>query len=184
MNDLMMIAALLNPCMDRLAGIVVESTYNWYWLVVGLMAAGFNVHLANTAAIQQYSGLKHGDDSSDAKWLADMLRLSILPTGYIYPKEQRMVRDLLRKRMQLVQQKTQNMLSIQGLYSRHLNRRLDSNKLNQLTQQQLDTDFTDPNVRLAISSNLIVQQCLIQQIHAIETTLKKQSKLMPEFSRL
>jgi transposase len=66
-----------------------------------------------------------------------MLRLSILPTGYIYPKEQRMVRDLLRKRMQLVQQKTQNMLSIQGLYDRHLNRRVNSNKLKQLTPAQL-----------------------------------------------
>jgi transposase len=77
------------------------------------MEAGFTVHLANTAAEQQYSGLKHGDDDSDANWLAKMLRLSILPTGYFYPKEQRMVRDLLRKRMQLVQQKIQNMLSIQ-----------------------------------------------------------------------
>jgi len=111
-NDLVTIVALLKPFQDRLTGLVVESTYNWYWLVDGLMEAGFKVHLANTAAIQQYSGLKHGDDDSDANWLANMLRLSILPTGYIYPKEARMQRDLLRKRMQLVQQKTANMLSI------------------------------------------------------------------------
>ena len=136
-NDLENIVALLTPYRDSLVGLVVESTYNWYWLVDGLMDAGFTVHLANTAAIQQYSGLKHGDDDSDADWLANMLRLSILPTGYIYPKEQRMVRDLLRKRMQLVQQKTQNMLSIQGLYDRHLNRRVNSNKLKQLTPAQL-----------------------------------------------
>jgi len=80
----------LDSFLDRLHGLVVESTCNWYWLVDGLMAAGFKVHLTNTAAIQQYPGLKHGDDDSDAKRLADMLRLSILPTGYIYPKEQRM----------------------------------------------------------------------------------------------
>jgi hypothetical protein len=64
------------------------------------MEAEFEVHLANTAAIQQYSGLKYGDDDNDANWLANMLRLAILPTGYIYPKEARMQRDLLRKRMQ------------------------------------------------------------------------------------
>ena len=121
-NDLVTIVMLLKPFLDNLTGLVVESTYNWYWLVDGLMDAGFKVHLANTAAIQQYSGLKHGDDDSDANWLANMLRLSILPTGYIYPKAARMQRDLLRKRMQLVQQKTQNMLSIQGMYDRHLNR--------------------------------------------------------------
>jgi hypothetical protein len=88
-NDLAMILTLLQLFLDRLVGLVVESTYNWYWLVDGLVAAGFKVNLANTAAIQQYSGLKHGDDDSAAKWLAEMLRLSILPTGYIYPKEKK-----------------------------------------------------------------------------------------------
>jgi transposase len=183
-NDLVAIVALLNPFTDDLAGLVVESTYNWYWLVDGLMEAGFKVHLANTAAIQQYSGLKHGDDDSDANWLANMLRLAILPTGYIYPKEQRMKRDLLRKRMQLVQQKTQNMLSIQGMYDRHLNRRLNSNKLKQLTLAQLENDFDDPNVRLAIGGNLTVQHCLAQQIKTIEASLKQQLKLTPEFIQL
>ena len=131
-NNLEAILMLLEPYREDLVGLVVESTYNWYWLVDGLMEAGFKVHLANTAAIQQYSGLKHGDDDSDANWLATMLRLDILPTGYIYPKEQRMIRDLLRKRLQLVQQKTKNLLSIQGLYDRHLNTRLNNNKIKQL----------------------------------------------------
>ena len=86
----------MQPYSDAIEGLVVELTYNWYWLVDGLMDAGFKVHLANTAAIQKYSGLKHGDDDSDANWLANMLRLDILPEGYIYPKEERMIRDLLR----------------------------------------------------------------------------------------
>ena len=29
---------------------VVESTYNWYWLVDAMQAAGYRVHLANTEA--------------------------------------------------------------------------------------------------------------------------------------
>jgi transposase len=119
-NSLPMILALFEPYADAIEGLVVESTYNWYWLVDGLMEASYKIHLANTAAIQQYSRLKHSDDDSDANWLANMLRLNILPEGYIYPKEERMVRDLLRKRIQLVQQKSLNLLSIQGLYVRHL----------------------------------------------------------------
>jgi transposase len=47
-NDLAKILALLAPWRAGLAGVVVESTYNWYWLVDGLQAAGFAVHLANT----------------------------------------------------------------------------------------------------------------------------------------
>lgn len=183
-NSLPMMLALLEPYADEIEGLVVESTYNWYWLVDGLMEANYKIHLANTAAIQQYSGLKHGDDDSDANWLANMLRLNILPEGYIYPKEQRMVRDLLRKRIQLVQQKTLNLLSIQGLYARHLNKRLNANKLKKLTPQIIADDFADINVQLAVNGNLAVQQCLSQQINGIEKSLKQQLKLRDEFIQL
>ena len=90
---------------------VMESTYNWYWLVDGLMEQGYRVDLANTGAIQQYAGLKYSDDKSEARWLAKLLRLGVLPEGYIYPKEARPVRDLLRKRGYLVQQRTSNVVS-------------------------------------------------------------------------
>jgi transposase len=183
-NDLSTILLLLQPYCDAIVGLVVESTYNWYWLVDGLMEAGFEMHLANTAAIQQYSGLKHGDDDSDANWLSNMLRLNILPEGYIYPKKERMVRDLLRKRMQLVQQKTLNLLSIQGLYVRHLNIRLNSNKIKQLTPEHLEMDFADLNVRMAVNGNLAIMQCLKVQINEIEKSLNRQLKLKPEFVQL
>ena len=86
-NDCEVILSTLAPYKDNLAGIVVESTYNWYWLVDILMEAGYKVHLANTTQIKKYSGLKYADDQHDAFWLAEMLRLGILPEGYIYPKE-------------------------------------------------------------------------------------------------
>ena len=47
-NDLPLITQQLSGYQDRLQGIVVESTYNWYWLVDGLMDQGYKVHLANT----------------------------------------------------------------------------------------------------------------------------------------
>ena len=180
-NSITLIISALSPYKDQLQGLVVESTFNWYWLVDSLMEDGFTIHLANTAAIQQYSGLKHADDNSDAQWLAEMLRLDILPTGYIYPKEQRMARDLMRKRMQLVQQKTKNLLSIQGLYSRHLCYKASNNSIKKLTTQQIMKDFEDPNISLAVNSSLLVMQCLKEQIVNIEKQLKKDHKLSPDF---
>lgn len=85
--DLEAILKGLAPFQDRIESIAVKSTYNWYWLVDGLMAAGYRVHLVNTAAVKQYEGLKHSDDDTDAFHLAHLLRLRLLPTGYIYPKE-------------------------------------------------------------------------------------------------
>jgi len=80
-NDLRRIERELAPYRERLGGVAVESTFNWYWLVDGLVAAGYPVKLVNTTAVQQYSGLKYTDDDSDAEWLAEMMRLGILPTG-------------------------------------------------------------------------------------------------------
>ncbi|MGZ5508415.1 MAG: IS110 family transposase, partial [Limisphaerales bacterium] len=82
----------LKPFKNRIDRIAVESTYNWYWLVDGLQDHGYDVVLANPAQMEQYNGLKHTDDKSDAFFLAEMLRLKILPTGYICDRKLRPVR--------------------------------------------------------------------------------------------
>ena len=123
----MLINDILKPFKEEIVGIVVESTYNWYWLVDALMEEGYKVHLANPAAIQQYSGLKHADDKHDAFWLAEMLRLGILPEGYIYPREERPLRDLLRKRGHLVRLRTSLILSLENIISRNFGRKLHAN---------------------------------------------------------
>lgn len=61
-NERERILEALKPYQNDIVGIVVESTYNWYWLVDLLMEAGFQVHLANPAAIKKYTGLKFADD--------------------------------------------------------------------------------------------------------------------------
>ncbi len=52
-NHLPTILEQLAPYHSDIKGVVVESTYNWYWLVDGLMDADYRVHLANPAAMQQ-----------------------------------------------------------------------------------------------------------------------------------
>ena len=116
----------LAPFAGELAGVAVESTYNWYWLVDALQAAGHRVHLANPSAMQKYTGLKHANDASDAVWLGELLRLGILPEGYIYPAAQRPVRDLLRRRLRLVQQRTALIHALQGVVERSTGRRLSA----------------------------------------------------------
>jgi transposase len=182
--DLDQILNGLEPFKDNIEGIAVESTYNWYWLVDGLMAAGYRVHLVNTAAVKQYEGLKYTDDDSDAFWLAHLLRLGILPTGHIYPKESRAVRDLLRKRGQLVRQRTAHILSIENLYARNSCDRLSCNAIKCLTEEQIQKQFDDPNVALAIDSNRILMNALDQQIKVLEQALLKQTKLNPRYRKL
>ena len=183
-NELPLILEQLSPYQLRMEGIVVESTYNWYWLVDGLMERGHRVHLANTAAIQQYTGLKYTDDDSDARWLAHLLRLGVLPQGYIYPKEQRPVRDLLRKRSQLVRHKTANLLSIQNLFTRNTGSSMSANGIKGLQVEDIDRIVSVSDLALAIKANLSVMRSGEEQVQILEQTVRGRVKLRPEFSFL
>jgi transposase len=183
-NDLGYVLLELAPYQGRVDGWVVESTFNWYWLVDGLMEAGYPVHLTNTAAIQQYGGLKYTDDRSEARWLAHLLRLKLLPEGYIYPKEERAVRDLLRKRSQRVRQKVTHILSIQNLMSRNKGMRLSADKIRQLTEAEVEGLLPQADLALAVKSNLAVYRCLIKEIDRLEKVVKQRLKLRPSFQSL
>jgi len=183
-NDLAAVCDWLEPYRRDIAGVVVESTYNWYWMVDGLKERGYTVHLANTVAIQQYDGLKYRDDTSDARWLAKLLRLGQLPEGYIYPRQERAVRDLLRKRSQLVRQATMNVLGIQNLFSRNRGQCISANVVKRLTAGNVEEYFEDENVALAVKSSVKVLDCLKEQIAVIEDAVHGQMKLRRSYSRL
>jgi transposase len=183
-NHLDTILARLAPYKERIRGIAVESTFNWYWLVDGLMEHGYQVRLVATSAVKQYEGLKHADDRSDARWLAQMLKLGILPTGYIYPKEERAVRDLCRKRLQLVRQRTTNILSLENLCSRNLGVVPRCNQVVKWEAADLDEMLKRPELALAAKSNLAVIRCLDDQIKVIEKETRKRAKLRREYGAL
>lgn len=173
-NTLDTIGHYLAPYQDDIDGVVVESTYNWYWLVDGLMEQGYPVHLANTLAIKQYSGIKYTNDATDARYLAHLLRLGILPTGYIYPKAMRHVRDLLRRRLLLVKQRTAQLLSLQSLIGRHTGVRLSCLKMKQLQRDALSDYFATPAALFAAQQSHRLMHQLTEQIESIEAFLQAQ----------
>jgi hypothetical protein len=184
-NNLDLILETLQPFRAQLKGLVVESTYNWYWLVDGLMDAGYGcVHLANPSAIKQYEGLKHSDDQHDAFFLAQLLILGILPQGYIYPKEDRPVRDLARKRMFLVKHKTAHILSLQSLIARCCNQRVSSNQLRTFTRADLEQLLKEEHLVISAQANLDSISFLKQQIHGLEKVIKNKLKLSQAFNGL
>ena len=183
-NDIGKIMGFLARWQDELAGVVVESTYNWYWLVDGLQDAGLHVHLANTAAIKQYEGLKHSGDETDAQHLAHLLRLGILPTGTILPREHRVVRDLARKRMQLVQSCTTHVLAVENIMARQLGGRMTSNQIKRLTDDTIDSLPLAADVGLAIKANVAVIATLQSQIEVLEKRLQERVKPRPQYGLL
>jgi transposase len=184
-NDPYVIIEALKPFKDNIFGIVVESTYNWYWLVDLLMAEGYKVHLANPAEIQKYTGLKYADDQHDAFWLSEMLRLGIQPEGYIYPKEDRPIRDLLRKRSHLVRLRTSLIISLQNIISRNNGIKLKVGDIKALTTDRV-APFLEKNEDLALAGKVSKQSIdfLSPQIKSVEAVVEKKLELKEPYDRL
>jgi transposase len=173
-NDRKLILALLDPYRSELQGVVVESTFNWYWLVDALMDDGYTVHLANVSGIQQYEGIKYVDDKHDAFWLAELLSLGILKEGYIYPKEQRPVRDLLRKRGHLMKLRTSLLISLTNTMANVCGVKVPSHRIK--GKEDHVSVHLDHDASLALMGQVskAAIDMLTRQIETIESHVEKQ----------
>jgi len=183
-NELDVVLEELKPYRSELKGIAVESTFNWYWLVDGLMEKQHSVQLTNPAAMKQYEGIKDTNDETDAFFIADQMRLGILKCGYIYPKEERAVRDVLRRRMLFVQQRTAQALSLQGLYSRQTGGEIGMNRIRMLTASELEKTFAAEPVRLMGTASLETIRFLKERVDEMEKYVMDRCRLKPEYEKL
>lgn len=184
-NDLPTILAALEPYRERLRSLAVEATYNWYWLVDGLRAQGYPTLLANPARMQENLGLKHADDRSDAEFLARQQAMGVLPEGYVYPREVRPVRDLLRRRMKLVQARTGEWLSLQSRVARQSGREVELGELREMEAGALEALLgDDPLVRMAAQTSFRHIAFLDREIAQIERTVLERVKDTTAYERL
>ena len=180
-NDLSVTLKALLPYRETLQGIAVESTFNWYWLVDGLQEQGYDLHLVNTLAVKQYDGLKYSGDRHDAFHLAHLMRLGILPTGYIYPKAQRAVRDLLRRRLFLVRSASAQLISVQSQVWRSTGVRIKSADLR---KPDFEARGVEGYTLQAVAAGLAVYQATQREIDGLERSVYEAVKLSDDFKIL
>src|SRR5438093_3776579 len=178
------VVAFLSPFKKRLEQVAVESTYNWYWLVDGLKELRYPVVLANPAGMEQYSGIKHADDTNDAFFLAELLRLKILPTGHIYKAQLRPVRDLLRRRLTLVHHRTALMLSFKSLYTRTTGQEMTLSQLKELEIKAAQELYDHPANQLIAGMQIKHIEQLTESIEKIEKAVLGCARELPLYTKL
>jgi len=182
--DLNAVNAALDPFWERMAALGVESTFNWYWLVDGLMEQGRPVKLGNPAKMTQYQGIKITNDLTDADWLAEQLRTGIFPECYIYPKELRSMRDALRRRQLFVRRRIQVVLSFGGLLERYGRQAPSAAKLQKWTVQDIRSTGLDEWVQLQLESLLDAIHESDQQAKRIEQQVLAVVKPTEQYRRI
>lgn len=183
-NELGEVLGFLEPYREELVLVAVESTYNWYWLVDGLVGSGYDVRLVNTTKAAKYSEMKYTDDKHDARWIARLLALGILPEGFIAPPEERRLRDLLRRRSFFVRKRTDYLLSIRTLLERSTALRVESAEILKWSSEEIHALIGDRFVAESVATMLPVVGVLSRQIKAVEALLTAEAKLRSEFELL
>lgn len=182
-NELPRIVSILQPFKANLQ-VVVESTFNWYWLIDGLQAAGYDVCLAHTLGLHMITGAKVKTDKRDALGLAKLLKAGMIPKAYIYPKESRPVRDLLRRRSRLVALRAEEYVSLRGLLLRYGILEHSRNGIKRTVDGDLERWFQHPVLRLHGEQQLRRTELYSAQINQLEKMILGTVKDRPEFQRL
>lgn len=182
-NDLALIISVLEPYKADLQ-IVVESTFNWYWLVDGLRAAGFDVSLAHTLGLHMITGAKVKTDRRDAFALAKLLLAGLIPPAYIYPAETRPVRDLLRRRSHVVRLRADEYGALRRLLLRHGILSTARNEIKMAEDEDLKEWFSHPLVQLNAQQQLSRINLYSEQISVLEQQILAATRSSDAFRRL
>jgi transposase len=182
--DLNAVLGFLEPYKAQLRSLAVESTFNWYWILDGLRSAGYPIDLANPARIQQYNGIKHADDKDDAFYLAELQRLDILPKAHVYDPQLRPVRDLLRRRTKLVNQRTALLVSFKSLYTRMNGQTLSLNETKKLEPAEAAKLYEHPAHQLIAQVQMEHIEALGESIQKIEKAVRACAVEVPLYAKL
>ncbi|MDA8086724.1 MAG: IS110 family transposase [Nitrospiraceae bacterium] len=182
-NELPLILEFLDP-FGKDVRVAIECTINWYWLVDGLKDAGYDVRLAHTLGLYMITGAKVKTDRRDAFKLAKLLRMGELPEAYIYPKEKRPLRDLLRRRTGLVQQRAECYSSLRVQFMKYNLNTMNGNDLKHL----LPSDIGSMPIPRELNDYCIMTleriSLLTRQIDEIDSRLKAITLEDPRFRLL
>ena len=96
---------------QKVTDVAMESTGVYWRPIFNILEADFKVILVNAQHMKAVPG--HKTDTLDCQWIATLLRLGLLKASFIPPKDIRDLRDLVRSRKSLVQQRAQSINRVQ-----------------------------------------------------------------------
>jgi transposase len=97
---------------------VVESTTGWYWLNDLLQDNGIELVLAHAKYLKAISYAKVKTDKVDSQTLAILLRQGLIPRAHKISRELRGLRDTMRIRLRLVQQRSDTLRRLKSIQAK------------------------------------------------------------------
>jgi transposase len=154
-------------------GIVVgvECMFSWYWLADLCQAENIPFVLGHALYMRLIHGGKGKNDRIDAGKIARLLRGGTFPLAYAYPKGMRETRDLLRRRLYLVRQRSSLLVHVQIVNSQYNLPAIGKQLRWESNHAGVAERFADASVRQNVAADLRLVEHLNQLIDEVERYL-------------
>lgn len=166
---------LLHPYIGNII-VGVECMHCWYWVSDFCNQLGVDFILGHALYMKAIHGGKAKNDRIDSFKIANLIRGGNFPLAYVYPKEMRATRDLLRRRMKIVQHGADLKAHVANTTSQY---NLPPNKVNLKNvsaREQLKSTFPERSVQKSINLNLAILDCYAEQLSKVEWFVEQQAK--------
>ena len=167
--------SILEPYLGNIV-VGVECMHCWYWVSDFCEALGVDFILGHALYMKAIHGGKAKNDRIDSFKIATLMRGGNFPLAYVYPKEMRATRDLLRRRTKLVRHGAHLKAHVSNTTSQYNLPAHKVNLKNVSAREQLKVAFPDRVVQRNIDLDMAVLECYARELSRIECFLEQQAK--------
>jgi len=175
-NDFELFNSLISKYKDNIS-VGVESMHSYYWLADGCIEEGISFYLGHAFYLKAIHGGKKKNDKIDSKKIADLMRSNHFPTGYVYPKEFRATRDLLRRRIRFMIIRAEAYAHIQTIFRQDCNNITPGKVKSKKTRRELIDRFNNTSIQSNIAMDLDLIDFFDPKLNKIERQIRAEAKL-------
>ncbi len=145
---------LVTPYLDDLV-IGVECMFSWYWVADLCRKKQIAFILGHALYMKAIHGGKAKNDKIDSHKIAVLMRGGMFPEAYVYPREMRGTRDLMRRRMHLMRKRSELLAHIHNTNSQYNLPQISKNLRYAFNRDGIAERFSDPSVQKGIGRQIL-----------------------------
>ena len=132
----------------------VECMFAWYWVADLCREQEIAFILGHALYMKAIHGGKAKNDKIDSHKIAALMRGGMFPEAYVYPREMRGTRDLMRRRMHLMRKRSELMAHVHNTNSQYNLPEIRKDLRYASNREGIKECFSDPSVQMSIELDL------------------------------
>ena len=166
----------IRPYLDGLV-IAVECMFSWYWVADFSEDNNIDFILGHALYMKAIHGGKAKNDKVDSHKIASLIRGGTFPMAFVYPRDMRSTRDLLRRRMHLMRKRAELLCHIHNTNTQYNYDRIGKNLRYKSNRKLVDGRFADPSVQKNVDLDIQLINFYDEQLSGIEWYIQKHAKI-------